>query len=754
MKKFLFLSIILFSGILWAQVPGSGSGSSLDQVSFSKASRSMAAVQSGDFIYSTSTYTFNDIVVFSYFDNSAFKVFDASGVAVDSVMLNKDEFYSFKPGKGSYRVDCNNSFTVLIGDPITRSVMGFFAVDESGSPLSTHINTFMPANDFPNEHFIVFAYHDGTELVVKNLTDSTTIAAVILNRGEHLEINDVNSKFLQVSAGKPVSALSYTDQGYYIPSDNGTFAGTNFYGFSGYVGNWSNGVVISAYQDSTIYLLTNTETGDTLMADTLNYGEVASYAVSGDLYWQVQTNKNVTVSNTPYAAWTGSYFYLTRQIDESGEGIGRHFIMPVIYGDTDIYSFADNNTVMVIDLASGDTVYTEMLNRGDHFYFGSANTVYNVIATENISVITSNGASYGADFVPLNFAIGLPDLAISGGDIDFDPDTVSATPGTPVTINATVHNYGFETAYEVSVQFYDGRPEANNAISTFFIIDSLAPGASKTLSVDWLTPDLPEYHEIYVVVDQHDYIVESNESNNTGSRFLIANKDLLPPLAVVVNAPGTVILDNDTLSFTDFDIEVSIYNSGDVAADSVLASLRLPLELSIRDSVDSLMTFDSISAKNTVKFFWPIHIDGFPSSTFSKISGSDDILAYFYTITVSASNAETKDVNRMLLVKDNSIVGINGEEFTLPENFEVAQNYPNPFNPVTRIDYALPQAGHMLIRVFDLSGRKVAELQNGNQTAGRHSVSFNGKDLSSGIYFMQLNFNGRDVAVLRMTLLK
>ncbi len=754
MKKFLLFSLILIGGGLWAQAPGSGSGVNLEQVVFSKPSRSVAAVRSGDFIYSTSTYTFNDIVVFSYFDDSFFRVFDSTGAAIDSVVLDKDQFYSFKPGVGSYRVDCNNSFTVLIGDPVSRSIMGFFAVDESGSPLSTHINTFMPANTFSNEHFIVFAYHDGTEVVVKNLTDSTTIAAVILNRGEHLEINDVNSKFLQVSAGKPVSALSYTDQGYYIPSDNGTFAGTNFYGFSGYVGNWKNGVVISAYQDSTLFLLTNSQTGDTLKADTLHYGEVASYSVNGDLYWQVQTNKPVTVNNTPYAAWSGSYYYLTRQMDESGEGIGRHFIMPVISGDVDIYSFADDNTLMVIDLSSGDTVHTRVLSKGEHFYFRSTNTVYDVIATENISIITSNGASFGADFVPLNFAIGLPDLAISGGDIDFDPDTVSTVPGTPVTINATVHNYGFETAYEVSVQFYDGRPEANNAISTFMIIDSLEAGGSKTLSVNWLTPDLPEYHEIHVVVDQHDYVVESNESNNTGSKFLIANKDLLPPLAVVVTAPGTVILDNDTLSFTDFDIEVSIYNSGDVAADSVLATIQLPLEMTIRDSVDSLMTFDNISAKKTVKLTWPIHIDGLPSSTFSKISGSDDILAYFYTITVSAANAETKDVNRMLLVRDNSVVGLSGETFTVPADFEVAQNYPNPFNPVTRIDYALPEAGHVLIRVFDLNGRKVAELRNRSQPAGRHSVSFSGESLSSGIYFMQLNFNGRDVAVLRMTLLK
>jgi len=79
----------------------------------------------------------------------------------------------------------------------------------------------------------------------------------------------------------------------------------------------------------------------------------------------------------------------------------------------------------------------------------------------------------------------------------------------------------------------------------------------------------------------------------------------------------------------------------------------------------------------------------------------------------------------------------------LPASFALEQNYPNPFNPVTEIGYALPESRHVLLRVFDVSGRHVATLVDGFQGAGYRSVTWNGTDsrgmtVSSGVYFYQI----------------
>jgi len=74
----------------------------------------------------------------------------------------------------------------------------------------------------------------------------------------------------------------------------------------------------------------------------------------------------------------------------------------------------------------------------------------------------------------------------------------------------------------------------------------------------------------------------------------------------------------------------------------------------------------------------------------------------------------------------------------VPEEFYLSQNFPNPFNPTTHIEYGLPQAAHVLLLVYDVLGRTVAVLQNGNQAAGTYRVAFDAQRLGSGVYFYRI----------------
>ncbi len=70
------------------------------------------------------------------------------------------------------------------------------------------------------------------------------------------------------------------------------------------------------------------------------------------------------------------------------------------------------------------------------------------------------------------------------------------------------------------------------------------------------------------------------------------------------------------------------------------------------------------------------------------------------------------------------------------------QNVPNPFNPRTTIHFALAQAGHVELRLYDVRGRQVAELWNGRKDAGEHSFVFNGEHLPSGVYIYRISSGG------------
>jgi photosystem II stability/assembly factor-like uncharacterized protein len=92
------------------------------------------------------------------------------------------------------------------------------------------------------------------------------------------------------------------------------------------------------------------------------------------------------------------------------------------------------------------------------------------------------------------------------------------------------------------------------------------------------------------------------------------------------------------------------------------------------------------------------------------------------------------------LVGYNNIVkfalptGVEETGIGIPTGFALEQNYPNPFNPTTKISYSVSKTSFVELKVYDLLGRAVATLVNSEQTVGAHSVNFDARGLSSGVY--------------------
>lgn len=74
-------------------------------------------------------------------------------------------------------------------------------------------------------------------------------------------------------------------------------------------------------------------------------------------------------------------------------------------------------------------------------------------------------------------------------------------------------------------------------------------------------------------------------------------------------------------------------------------------------------------------------------------------------------------------------------------SYQLTQNYPNPFNPVTSIQYSIPEAGFVQIKIYNILGQEVASLVNMEQSVGSYKVLFDASKLSSGVYLYQINVN-------------
>ena len=99
--------------------------------------------------------------------------------------------------------------------------------------------------------------------------------------------------------------------------------------------------------------------------------------------------------------------------------------------------------------------------------------------------------------------------------------------------------------------------------------------------------------------------------------------------------------------------------------------------------------------------------------------------------------------------------GVNGEA-AVPQSTRLYNSYPNPFNPTTTIRFDLATSSVITLSVYDVLGREIGRLAQGQHAAGTYNVAFDGSHLSSGVYYYVLRAQGPDVhrSTGRMVLVK
>jgi hypothetical protein len=88
---------------------------------------------------------------------------------------------------------------------------------------------------------------------------------------------------------------------------------------------------------------------------------------------------------------------------------------------------------------------------------------------------------------------------------------------------------------------------------------------------------------------------------------------------------------------------------------------------------------------------------------------------------------------------DPTTVSISRADNEYPATFQLHNNYPNPFNPSTNISFSLPESDYIKLEVFDLTGRTITTLIQGEMSAGTHQVSFDAGNLANGVYLYRLS---------------
>ena len=157
---------------------------------------------------------------------------------------------------------------------------------------------------------------------------------------------------------------------------------------------------------------------------------------------------------------------------------------------------------------------------------------------------------------------------------------------------------------------------------------------------------------------------------------------------------------------------------------------------------DAQLADANISESTIMVKYWDSDLSQWTEISGANVNTTDNLVTF--------NNAE---VGNFIILTGDSPTSVKDTENIIPDQFVLKQNYPNPFNPATTIEFSIPEKSHVALTVYNILGKEIAKLADGNYNAGNYSIVFDARSLPSGVYFYQLKA-GNFYEVKKMQLIK
>jgi hypothetical protein len=191
-------------------------------------------------------------------------------------------------------------------------------------------------------------------------------------------------------------------------------------------------------------------------------------------------------------------------------------------------------------------------------------------------------------------------------------------------------------------------------------------------------------------------------------------------------------------SFSDTRSFSTILNTPESLAATALWGYKVSLKWTDKSNNESDYVVECKLASDTGF----VLVSTLPANTVDY-SDSSLTMVGTYNYRVKAVNTISSSLYSNIITV-TTITGVDNKYSQIPTKYELSQNYPNPFNPTTVIEYGLPSQSLVKIVVYNILGEIVKVLVNTEQSAGYHSISFEGSNISSGIYFYRIEAKSLD----------
>ena len=315
-----------------------------------------------------------------------------------------------------------------------------------------------------------------------------------------------------------------------------------------------------------------------------------------------------------------------------------------------------------------------------------------------------------------------PNILLSAYELNF-PETVV---GDIAQLDLVIYNTGNGDLILDTLEF------SLAVFTSNFSPDTLAHEDSLVLTITFTPPAITTYAGTMTIIS-NDYPAVVDLFGGGVGPVSVVLTPLNPPI-IIPDSGGVfdfnIAAENLTANTQNFDVWTQIFLPGTGSIEIIsVTGLSLAGNASVnRDRTQNVPDFAPAGSYYYYGYTgeYPWVIEDYDYFTFTKEGADGD--GYLGTVDDWLCTGEPFD----------------GEIITtpLPEKYALHPAFPNPFNPKTTIRFDLPEAGNILLAVYDITGREVVRLAEGFHVGGYYEKQFDGLTLASGVYFARLKTDG------------
>jgi len=466
----------------------------------------------------------------------------------------------------------------------------------------------------------------------------------------------------------------------------------------------------------------------------------------------------IKISPTGTLLWTKTFYGYN-----GGNAIGRKILIDQssnIYVISEGKSFGnswdlwlhkfDPNGNNVFSMRYGEPAYNESI--GDAIFDNSGNIVVAVSGrTASDSLENINLIKYNSSGIPVLFkTYDIPGGNAAGGKLLMDNSGnifVAGSISYPSTSNTTIV---MVLKYDSQLQhIYSNFIVGGTGTNTYFGDAELMLGSDVVVCVSYLQNSWSErnlrvvkFNNLLSTVWSKDYNIAAGLNEDPSDMVFDRYNNIFiggrtsgysssaNAMTIMLDIDGNLLWNRsyDRNGNHDEVNKIGVDNFGNVYSCGIS---------SVSQNMDAMII--KYDPSGTQQFVYNYNGLGFGTDVFNYMTVSPG-----GTITANGITTGSSTGTDFLTVKltGHLLTGISGNSGETPESYSLSQNYPNPFNPATKISFSLPNASHVRMVVFDVTGKVVETIVDENLSPGSFEVDFDAGKLTSGVYFYRITTEG------------